>query len=542
MIMFMNTQNIVILLFSLLNFHLADAQSNPPIGSDVVVNLTASGSQTTTYTDGSGRVDTISNQITANLQFHISSPQQSGNFFASSSAGFTGTTALNIAATENAPGTSNTQYLSNQENYNEPDFAVEAQFFGPQFFTASGASLSGNVASLELDPPTTDTDNPEVYGFYYDGTNQTLTVWIDLPEPFDSDDDVCTIPCAAIVTGNGSSFSGVVQDASTHQPIPNAAVVIAGQSKTTDANGAFSVPYVAPGFVSVEITAPGYATYTATEPLAPFSNVQVTFQLKPATTLKSVVVPSVIGGGQAGGTVILTGPAPAGGVVVNLTPSTLWPAVLNQPGSPVPNPNVVQLLSDSVTVDPGQTTATFTIECSTVNYPVYGVVVGSYGGVSATGSVTVIAPAIGVDVGRKAADARVIAILQQFISPSDIIGTSSEILGSLNTDLKYIVYVRNQCLQGDDPPDHGLMAEQDIYLASADHYLTALEQPLVANPVGVTIYDVWKLIHSSDLVDNTCNLPPSLATILDFGWAWNGFNDGNSIRQGQSPVYPYNFN
>lgn len=279
------------LLAALLGLNSADAQSTPPIDSDVIVVLSGSGGQskTFTYEDGSGRVDNVTVQINANLTFHVSSPQASGSFFTSTAADFDELMDINATATESEPGLSQTYNLGNNINDNYLGFPVETEFFGPQFTLGNGTSLSGNAASLSVsifNPENVSPQNPEPYQLFYDGTNQVLTVWVRLPGPFiyppyPADYEAWQIPCTATVTGNGSSFSGTVEDASTAKPIPNATVIIGGQTLTTDSTGKFFAPYLAPGSLAIQISAPGYLSYQKTEPLPPFSNLAVTFQLRP---------------------------------------------------------------------------------------------------------------------------------------------------------------------------------------------------------------------------------------------------------------------
>ncbi|HEY3853022.1 MAG TPA: carboxypeptidase-like regulatory domain-containing protein [Verrucomicrobiae bacterium] len=526
----MNFKRLALSVIALFGSHLASAQSTFPIDTDVMVNLTASGTQTNTYEDGS----IVVNQISVNLQFHPYSPQPNGPFFTSASADFNGTITLNVTATETDYGFSDTEYLKNQLNYTESGYQVDTGFFGPQF---QGVN-PGNVSSLFLDLPTTETQNPEPFALYYDGTNSLLTVGINLPAPFGDDNDICTVPCTATVTGNGSSFTGMVQDASTGKPLAGATVIIGGQTLTTGATGIFFAPYLVPGPLKIQITVSGYATFTATEPLAPFSNVQVPFPLKPtiATTLKSIVfdAPSAIGGSQPTATVYLTDPAPAGGAVVNLTASTLWPSIS------VPNPNVISAPA-SVTVQPSQLSVSFTVDTDTVNYPTYGIVVGSYNGVDATGSVTVIAQPIGPDPGNKISNARVDAILNQFITH----GTTDPDV--LDTDWNNITHMRNQCDPSDPadyPPDRGYAAEQDLYLASAQYYLRAMKEDFLDQEVAVIkieLYNITKLVNLQvPGTSGPCTppLPPSPWSSLPFHWAYLGTDDAESIKEGESPIYP----
>jgi pimeloyl-ACP methyl ester carboxylesterase len=275
----MNTKSLVLLVATLMSAHIAVAQSNPPIDTDVIINLTGSGTQTNTYDDGSGRTDVVINQITVNLQLHPYSPQANGIFYTSSTADFSGTITVSVMATETQYGLSDTDNLQDQAKYTEPDDQVATGFFGPQF---QGVN-PGDVSSLSLDLPTSGTQNPEPYALYYDGTNGILGIGISLPAPFSGDSDICYIPCTATVTGNGSSISGLVEDGSTKKPISGATVVIAGQTLTTGSDGSFFVAYIPPGSLMIQISAPGYAPYKKTEPLQPFSVIQATLPLTAAS-------------------------------------------------------------------------------------------------------------------------------------------------------------------------------------------------------------------------------------------------------------------
>lgn len=278
----MRTNRIAItLVLSLLAPRVVQAQSGTP-GSDVEVVLAGSGLAwgIFTYNDGSGRIDFVTNRISVDLQLYPSSPQMNGYLFSSRTGLFNGTININTTAIETEPGLSTTDNLSNQPSYHEPGFAIDTSFFGPQFLGLN----PGDLANLTLEPPTAGTQTPEPYRMFYDGTNKNLTIWIRLPNPFTyapfpSDDEAYTIPCTAKVTGNGSSFSGTVKDSLTGKPIPNATVLIDGRSFMTDANGMFFVAYIAPGPLTIQISAPGYVSYEKTEPLSPFSAVEVTFAL-----------------------------------------------------------------------------------------------------------------------------------------------------------------------------------------------------------------------------------------------------------------------
>ncbi len=71
-----------------------------------------------------------------------------------------------------------------------------------------------------------------------------------------------------------ASFSGVVTDAGTHQPIAGATVIVdTVLVATTDANGAFSIAKVPSGIVDYIVQAKGYTDVNATgtaDPGKPF--------------------------------------------------------------------------------------------------------------------------------------------------------------------------------------------------------------------------------------------------------------------------------
>ncbi len=147
---------------------------------------------------------------------------------------------------------------------------------------------------MTLNLPTTATQNPQPYRLFYDGTNKTLTAWISLPYPFDnyppypSEDEAYTISCTATVTGNGSSLSGLIEDAVTMKPLPGATALVGGRALTSDANGSFYVPLLPPGSLMIQISDPGYTPYQATKILPPFSAVRQTFNLAPSNSTLSV--------------------------------------------------------------------------------------------------------------------------------------------------------------------------------------------------------------------------------------------------------------
>ena len=171
----MNVKGNLIFILCLFAFQCAQAQSP---GSQVMVVLAGSGAQSGTITYEDGRVDTITNQITIQMQFHPYSPQNNGNLFSSTLADFNGSITIQSSDTETLGGSSNSQYNQKTVTYtNYTDFTTDTEFF----------SANGNMASLSLallNPNTISSDDMEPYELFYDGTNQVLTVWIRLPSPF----------------------------------------------------------------------------------------------------------------------------------------------------------------------------------------------------------------------------------------------------------------------------------------------------------------------------------------------------------------------
>ena len=105
----------------------------------------------------------------------------------------------------------------------------------------------------------------------------------------------------------------------------------------------------------------------------------------PALTAVSVSPASVVGGNSSTGTVALSSPAPASGIIVGLssTNATVPP---------------------SVTVTAGATTATFTVTTSAVTSTTSAVITASYNGVTETATLTeTSAPVIAVSISPKSA-------------------------------------------------------------------------------------------------------------------------------------------
>ncbi len=103
--------------------------------------------------------------------------------------------------------------------------------------------------------------------------------------------------------------------------------------------------------------------------------------ITPSLRLRSITInpPSVLGGNSATGTVELTEPAPAGGVVVSLNHSVS--------GASVNMPN-------SVTIPQGQTRATFTIQTQPVSRPATLTVSSNLNGSQAQATLTIQSPSI----------------------------------------------------------------------------------------------------------------------------------------------------
>ena len=98
------------LLFAVLR--IACAQSGGSPGSNVVVAISGSLTLVVEFNYGLGRVDYITNHLSANLQFHPYSPQVNGYYYASSVADFSGSVTINYTAVETAPGISYTNGLN----------------------------------------------------------------------------------------------------------------------------------------------------------------------------------------------------------------------------------------------------------------------------------------------------------------------------------------------------------------------------------------------------------------------------------------------
>jgi len=198
-------------------------------------------------------------------------------------------------------------------------------------------TTGGAIASLRLAP------NPVVGGLTVTGT-----VTLSNPAP----------------TG-GATVTLTSTDA-TVAPVPATVVVPAGQTSAT-----FTVTTAVTAGTTVTIT----ASYQG-------SSLQSGLVVLPSPT---VIIPallklapaSVNGGDSSQATVVLSGPAPKGGLVVALSSS--------DPAAQVPA---------SITVPAGATSATFTVTTKAVTQQVVATLTASANGKSVTGTLTVLAPTL----------------------------------------------------------------------------------------------------------------------------------------------------
>lgn len=230
----------------------------------------------------------------------------------------------------------------------------------------------------------------------------------------------------------------------------------------------------------------------------------------------NITVPVIIGfelspSGIIGGTndpvsgkLTLSGPAPQGGLKVKLTPQVAFP--ITHPPIQMP---------DEVLVPAGETSVTFSVLTEAVLYTVEVALQADSGPGSKKQVVLTVNPPPIPDSGPLA-EARVNAILYEVLSTSQSYG---EALGK-------IMDLRNS----------NTGAEQDIYLAAADHYLvtaewisahqgslpTQLAHALVAGSF-VAVYELAKKIG---IPLQTTDRPTSRATVLSVEWGIKGIKDG----------------
>lgn len=163
--------------------------------------------------------------------------------------------------------------------------------------------------------------------------------------------------------------------------LPNAVITVNGVALgSSDANGNFKIekdPYTPPAGCSVQVndgsasaTSVTLAGCTATSSSTPSPTPLAT---APALAKVTVDPTDVIGGDSVTGTVTLTAPAPAGGLQVPLSS--------DDPGAAT--------VPASVTVPAGATSATFPVTTNVVANPQSSLIIGTAGGVSTYGIVTV---------------------------------------------------------------------------------------------------------------------------------------------------------
>lgn len=162
--------------------------------------------------------------------------------------------------------------------------------------------------------------------------------------------------------------------------LPNATITVNGvASGTSDAGGNFKIekdPYAPPANCTVQVN-DGSTTATSVR-LAGCTPTATTTTSPSAPALSAVTVnpTDVIGGDSSTGTVTLTAAAPAGGVQVPLSSDD--PAAATVPAS--------------VTVLAGATSASFPIATNVVTNPQSSLIIGTLGGVSTYGIITVYTP------------------------------------------------------------------------------------------------------------------------------------------------------
>jgi LmbE family N-acetylglucosaminyl deacetylase len=174
-------------------------------------------------------------------------------------------------------------------------------------------------------------------------------------------------PAAATVTLSGPAPAGGAQVAlSTSSAAAAVPASVSVSPGATSASFAVSTSAVATSTPVTLSASYGGATQTASLTVMP-----------PSVSSLIVSPASVAGGSPATGTVMLNGPAPAGGAQVALSSS---------------NPAVA--VPASVTVSPGGTSATFSLTTSPVAASTPATISASYGGATLTTSLTVMPPSV----------------------------------------------------------------------------------------------------------------------------------------------------
>jgi hypothetical protein len=202
---------------------------------------------------------------------------------------------------------------------------------------------------------------------------------------------------AVLVVIGAAVFAGTAQAAATitkaelnstqlrleGTALPNAVITVNGVALgSSDANGNFKIeqdPYTPPSNCVVQVDdGSASATSVTLAGCTPTSSSPPPPSTGPAPALAKVTVnPSnVVGGGSATGTVTLTAAAPSGGVQVALSSDD--PAAATVPAG--------------VTVPAGASSASFAIATNVVPNPQSSLIIGTAGGVSTYGILTVDTP------------------------------------------------------------------------------------------------------------------------------------------------------
>jgi len=180
----------------------------------------------------------------------------------------------------------------------------------------------------------------------------------------------------SVVGGNSSTGTVTLSG-----PAPSGGFVVSLSSSNTNVATVPSTVTVPAGATSANFTISTRAVSSATSVTITASaggvsrSATLTVNPSPSVTLQSLTISptSVVGGNSATGTVTLSGPAPSGGFVVNLSSS---------------NTNVATVPS-TVTVPAGATSANFTISTRAVSSATSVTITASAGGVSRSATLTV---------------------------------------------------------------------------------------------------------------------------------------------------------
>jgi LmbE family N-acetylglucosaminyl deacetylase len=215
------------------------------------------------------------------------------------------------------------------------------------------------------------TSTPIALSASYGGATQSATLTVVPPS-------LAALGLSASSVTGGSPATGMV---ALDGPAPAGGVQVALSSSNAAASvpGSVTVP-AGQTSVNFNVTTSAVATSTPATISASYGgrtqSVSLTV-LPPVVSALNVSPASVTGGAGATGTVMLNGPAPAGGAQVALA--------RNNPAATVPA---------SVTVPAGATSATFSLGTTPVSDPTGVTISASYGGATRTASLTVLPPAV----------------------------------------------------------------------------------------------------------------------------------------------------